>query len=211
MAEFHNIVIIIWCCIHSAHHPLIIPEEEDRQGGNAIDGNKETSLFQLVDDIGSWDEIHDGVDQQRLVSVRFGVCSMRGRDAETSLALETRDRWSDWKARYKEKNEDRLGPRSQRGTGEVLICRDRRIWVASLGYPRYPTWGNAEIVWIGAYTKHLSSWTSCRIHWHRQSMGVLTGALRSHDSNAQIAWGMEGLSLSHLNRLREQNNRATCT
>ncbi len=60
MTEFHGFFVVVWCGVDTAHHTLIITEEEDGQASNTIDGNEKATLLQLVDDIGSWDEIHGG-------------------------------------------------------------------------------------------------------------------------------------------------------
>ena len=38
VAKFHGVVIIVGCCVDTAHHTLIISEEEDGQAGDAVDG-----------------------------------------------------------------------------------------------------------------------------------------------------------------------------
>lgn len=65
MAEFHRVVVIIIGIVDTAHHTLIITEEEDGETGDTIDGNEKTSLLQLVDDIGPGNEVHGDRDALR--------------------------------------------------------------------------------------------------------------------------------------------------
>ena len=61
MTEFHGIVVIVDGVVDTAHHTLIITEEEDGQGRNAIDGNQKATLLQLVGDIHAPHTIHGEV------------------------------------------------------------------------------------------------------------------------------------------------------
>ena len=91
--------------------------------------------------------------------------------------------------------------------------------VVSLVHPRYPIWGIAEIVCLGGCTQQSHNKTSYQIHWHRQSINVLSGALPSQGFNAPIAWDIRDLSqlgdtlqLSwspHRNRLSVRRTRYT--
>ena len=56
----HGILIVVDGVINTAHHALIITEEEDGETGDAVDGDEQASLFQLVDNIILGNDIHTG-------------------------------------------------------------------------------------------------------------------------------------------------------
>lgn len=58
MTEFHRIMIVADGVVDTAHHTLVITEEEDGQRGDTIDRNQKTTLLQLVNDIVFRDAIH---------------------------------------------------------------------------------------------------------------------------------------------------------
>jgi hypothetical protein len=58
VAEFHDIVVVVWCRVDTTHHSLVITKEEDRQASDTIDGCEERFLLQTVDHIGSGNKIH---------------------------------------------------------------------------------------------------------------------------------------------------------
>ena len=88
VTEFHDVVVVVWCGIDTAHHTLIITEEENRQGGDTIDGNEKLSLLEFVDHIGSRDEIH-GSDRWQGLSSAGGNNVIQREDGrlKTSQAL----------------------------------------------------------------------------------------------------------------------------
>ena len=55
-------MVVVNSTVDTAHHSLVITKEENGQPGNAVDGNQETTLLQLMDDIIARDSIHDGVE-----------------------------------------------------------------------------------------------------------------------------------------------------
>ena len=61
MTEFHGIVVVVDGVVDTAHHTLIITEEEDGQRRNAIDCNQKATLLQLVGDIHAPHTIHGEV------------------------------------------------------------------------------------------------------------------------------------------------------
>ena len=58
MAKLHSSVVVIRCGVDTAHHTLVITEEEDGQGSNAVDSREKAALLKLMDDIGARDDIH---------------------------------------------------------------------------------------------------------------------------------------------------------
>ena len=61
MTEMHGVMVVIGGVVHTTHHTLVVTEEEDGQGCNAIDCNQKTTLLQLVNDMIAWDSIHGAV------------------------------------------------------------------------------------------------------------------------------------------------------
>ena len=57
-AKFHGILVVVDCIIDTAHHTLIVTEEEDGQAGNAVDSNEKLPLLQLVHHIPLGNSIH---------------------------------------------------------------------------------------------------------------------------------------------------------
>lgn len=58
MTEFHRIMIVVDGVVDTAHHTLIITEEEDGQRSDTIDRNQKSALLQLVNHIVFRDAIH---------------------------------------------------------------------------------------------------------------------------------------------------------
>jgi hypothetical protein len=183
VTEFHGFFVVVWCGVDTAHHTLIITEEEDGQASNTIDGNEKATLLQLVDDIGSWDEIHGGE------YLEWGVIF---------------ERWSQtWRECCVPLGFGEAGQRrSKRGSAWLKsFAVDGRGFL----YERYqasknnvPQWGvmwRSE-TWAGDETRLVPNrWTKSGVqvavcvgvNWWRQSMYVLSGALRRRCSNARVA------------------------
>lgn len=53
VAEFHNVVVVIFGIVDPAHHSLVITKKEDGQASNAIDSNQQATLLQLMDHVAS--------------------------------------------------------------------------------------------------------------------------------------------------------------
>ena len=58
MTELHGILVVVLGAIDTTHHTLIVTKEEDRQSGDAVDGDEKAALLKLVDNIVLTDEIH---------------------------------------------------------------------------------------------------------------------------------------------------------
>ncbi len=58
MTEFHRIMVVADGVVDTAHHTLIITEEEDGQRSDTVDRNQKTTLLQFVNDIVFRDAIH---------------------------------------------------------------------------------------------------------------------------------------------------------
>jgi hypothetical protein len=82
MTELHRIMVVADGVIDTAHHTLVITEEEDGQRSDTIDRNEKTTLLQLVDDIPSRDAIH-GEDCAMALEVVY-----RSEGSKKSLALQ---------------------------------------------------------------------------------------------------------------------------
>lgn len=59
MAEFHCVLVVVFGIVDSAHHSLVIAKEEDGQASDAVDGNQQAPLFQLMDHVAPRNKIHD--------------------------------------------------------------------------------------------------------------------------------------------------------
>lgn len=58
VTEFHGVVVVMGGVVDTSHHSLIITEEEDTETGHTVDGDQQPSLLELVNNIGSWNDIH---------------------------------------------------------------------------------------------------------------------------------------------------------
>jgi len=57
--ELHGILVVVDGVVDTAHHTLIITEEENGQASDAVDGDEELPLLQFVHHVPSWNDIHD--------------------------------------------------------------------------------------------------------------------------------------------------------
>lgn len=59
--KFHGFIVVVGSVVDTSHHTLIVTEEEDTETGHAVDGDQQTSLLELVHNIGFWNDIHGDV------------------------------------------------------------------------------------------------------------------------------------------------------
>jgi len=73
VSEMHSCIIVVLGIVDAAHHTLVIAEEEYGETSDAIDGDKESALLQVVYDIVSGDANCAGPDGFRL-ALLAGFC-----------------------------------------------------------------------------------------------------------------------------------------
>lgn len=59
VAILHTVDTVVNGHIDTSHHTLIVPEEENGQAGDTVDGDEKLSLLIPVDNVVLRDEIHD--------------------------------------------------------------------------------------------------------------------------------------------------------
>ncbi len=67
VTKLHRSLVVVLSCVDTAHHTLVITEEENGEPSNAVDRNQKTTLLQLMDNIIARDSIHGDVDSRVLI------------------------------------------------------------------------------------------------------------------------------------------------
>lgn len=79
VAILHTVDTVVDGHIDTSHHPLIVPEEEDGQAGDTVDGDEKLSLLIPVDNVVLRDEIHDSARFRPVIDRVTGkICNDEG-------------------------------------------------------------------------------------------------------------------------------------
>lgn len=94
MTKFHRSLVVVNSAVDTAHHSLVITEEENGEPSNAVDCNQKTTLLQLMDHIIARDSIHDGVEFKGAVLLEWNTGRRTVRECYALLAFKEQRRGS---------------------------------------------------------------------------------------------------------------------